>query len=166
MQILLCDAGALLRVLRAEAFGLHHDDPEIALADFWIHGLRIRIEHPSCRIFCDEVFVGKGFLLSNGVGRLVLTEDASEACVQCLQEICSPCTCRAGHLLVLRLRHTNRLACVCTTSFLRCLKDSIDMTGRCPVSHERDTPFRVLQNYAICVADQRARIHACVVDST
>lgn len=172
------DAGLLLRMV------LYHASSSVVRpfrACFSLGvGVEITIEYDPASAFTlwhGQRLAGWACLLADGVGRVFLIAsstkqaggaaapdpDAPASCkVLCdaLRDLCAPCVCRAGHLLLVRLRFGSLLKCSCSASFLRGLQDSVARTGACPLTALPETPPSTLEQHALLVADQRKRLSA------
>ena len=161
LNALSCDAGVLLSLFGAIRMSLKNGEDVPRMVEFDLEHV-VRIEYdpsikPLFRIFVDDCLRGFAVLFEDGVGRLFLS-GAPESSVKVLSNLCTPCTCRAGHLLVARLRYSGVLPCICENSLLKSIFDSALKRGTCPFTYYSKVPFLVVQEYAIECAKQRLRI--------
>jgi hypothetical protein len=159
------DAGPLLRIITTESM---YSSKKIFDCNFIAPSSEnVIIQYskdifPFFRLFsseeADPFVIGYAYLFENGVGRIMILSKFHNFASR-LKELCAPCLCKAGHLLVLRFRVSeNQITCSCSSSTLKCIEDSWALADLCAVSGEKQIPFRVYQNHAIALIDQRARL--------
>lgn len=160
------DAGPILRIIVAESEHLSQNELR---CNFFALDENFVFEHsndifPFFRLYSYSKFtpaspflIGYANLFGDGVGRIMLLSRFHKF-VPNMKELCSPCLCKAGHLLVLRFRVSeSQITCSCDASTLKCIENSWKIGCTCPISGEKDIPFRVYQTHAIAIIDQRAR---------
>jgi hypothetical protein len=154
-QRLPCDAGVLLKLIVALPLQLAPGETIPRRVEFDL-GVRLTIEAeaPYFRLLQEDDTVGYACLFDNGVGRMYVLPRLAAA----FAALCAPCLCRAGHLLLARLRYSGMLTCSCKMSTLKCIFESAARTGHCPLTFLPRVPFVVVQEYAIASAEQRLRL--------
>ena len=135
--------------------------------DLNIHPL-IRIWHSSISKDDKKIEVLQGYACStflDGVGRLFLVPSiqqeaklAEKQTLDGLLALCTPCECRAGHLLLVRLRVYDFLECECSSSLLKTITKSFELSGKCPFTFRESLSQQLRQQIAIAITDQRYRI--------
>jgi hypothetical protein len=154
------EAGPLLRVIASESLLCNHKRLICPISSL----KKVIFEYdkdifPFFRLYDEKDVVGYAHLFENGVGRVMLLTKTSEKFTSSIQQMCCPCLCKAGHLLVLRFRVSEtQIKCTCESSTLKCLEKSCEIEGKCPITQEKEIPFRIYQNHALSSIDQRARI--------
>jgi len=155
------DAGVLLQIVQECNTKISKDAPPTSsYAQFHIDAYKIIIHYdpstfPIFRIYESESLIGYGILHETNVGRIIVKKNI--LCLDALRNLCEPCLCRSGHLLVVLLRWSDIFKCQCKHSFLKSMFDSYNQTKFCPLTFSNSISREIVKRYALLSMFQRKR---------
>jgi hypothetical protein len=165
------DAGSLLRLVYANAEEFGGIEPMFYECCFRVNDIDIYVVYdakkfPEFRIHSSR-FSAVAILTPDGVGRVTIVEGGDEISEfsSALARLCSPCSCRAGHLYVTLLRQSQPLKCSCESSLLKCIEESFTSTSKCPLTNSKQlstTSRGGLLKYALSEFHLRWRLQSTI----
>ena len=157
------DASVLLRLILSNNQSLDNSIKTPSYCEFQYNNNKIIFQYdpniyPIFRIFLNSTLIGIACIQTDGVGRIATLNNTKSEIVNYLKNLCTPCRCRAGHLLVVILRYQDTLKCECSASLLKSIYDSFNVTKICPVTFSYEITKNLLKEHALAVTIQRKRL--------